>query len=114
MFVWIGCIFGVAIFMTIVSIYYIRKERENIAKMEELVGLVVKIKHTSTRVSRNTQLWLQLRSGEIKDLDLNSSDVPEILNLQIGQIATVTFYPVLMGQKLTKLSFENQKEGAIQ
>lgn len=107
-FVWIGCVFGVAIFMTIVGIYYVRKERENIAKMEVIVGLVVKIKHTSTIVSRNTQLWLQLRSGEIKELDLNSSDVPDVLNLQIGQIATVTFYPVLIGQKLTKLTFKMQ------
>ena len=94
--------------MTIVGIYYVQKERENIDKMEVIVGLVVKIKHTSTIVSRNTQLWLQLRNGEIEELDLNSSDVPEILNLQIGQIATVTFYPVLIGQKLIKLSSENR------
>lgn len=101
------------IFLIMLGKWWVKNEKQHVSETETLVGLVVKIDHSNTRVSRYTQLWLQLRDGEIKELDLNSSDVPEILNLQIGQIATVTFYPVLIGQKLTKLSFENRIKEAI-
>lgn len=75
---------------------------------ETVTGTVVKIRHSRTSVSRFTSLFLKLEDGSIKDLDLNSSDVPDIQNLQIGEVATVTYFTTLIGQKLTALSVERK------
>lgn len=104
------CIFFSLTFIVIVGIWWVKTERKHISQMETVEGEVIKIKHTPTRVTRYTTLWLKTKDGSVQELDLNSSDFPDILHLGVGDIARVTYYPVLMGLKLTGFSFQ-KKEG---